>query len=354
MLNDFIRHNHDEVVARSLAMLARGIAGSSQSHLDLETDEISVFVGQLAERLRVVDSPSDSQFGAPAKAHGGEMLRQGFSVSHVVQSYGAVCQVVTELAMERQEPITTEEFQTLNHCLDTVMAEAVQEYELRRDQAISLQETERLGLLAHELRNLLGSAMLSFDILKGGSVSIGGSIGAVLGRSLRGMHELIDGALAEVRLEAGLQKRERIAIAAFLQELEVAAAFEANQAGVTLTITCQDEAPLVDIDRHILASAVGNVLQNAFKFTRRGGHVRLDVHSTARRVLIDIADECGGLPQGVSETMFQPFDQRGVDRTGLGLGLVITQRGVEANGGEIRVRDVPGKGCVFTIDLPRA
>jgi hypothetical protein len=52
--------------------------------------------------------------------------------------------------------------------------------------------------------------------------------------------------------------------------------------------------------------------------------------------------------------MFRPFEQLGAERTGLGLGLPISRRGVEANGGKLYVRNRPGTGCVFTIDLPRA
>jgi signal transduction histidine kinase len=74
---------------------------------------------------------------------------------------------------------------------------------------------------------------------------------------------------------------------------------------------------------------------------------------TPDRVLIDVADECGGLPPGEVDAMFRPFEQRGKDRTGLGLGLTISRRSIEAEGGLLRVRDVPGVGCVFTVDLPR-
>jgi signal transduction histidine kinase len=98
---------------------------------------------------------------------------------------------------------------------------------------------------------------------------------------------------------------------------------------------------------------VDNLLQNAFKFSRERGSVRLRAHATADRVLIDIEDECGGLPPGQVEALFHPFNQRSTDRTGLGLGLVISRRAVHMNGGEIRVRDVPGKGCIFTVELPR-
>jgi signal transduction histidine kinase len=97
----------------------------------------------------------------------------------------------------------------------------------------------------------------------------------------------------------------------------------------------------------------GNLVQNAFKFTRSNSLVSLTTHATADRVVIEIADECGGLGAGDTENLFRAFEQRGSDRTGLGLGLTISRRGVEMCGGELRVRDLPGTGCVFTVDLPR-
>jgi C4-dicarboxylate-specific signal transduction histidine kinase len=64
---------------------------------------------------------------------------------------------------------------------------------------------------------------------------------------------------------------------------------------------------------------------------------------------------CGGLPEGNSDAFFTPFGaRRGKDRTSLGLGLNISRKAVKAFGGEILVRNLPGKGCVFTIALPAA
>lgn len=110
---------------------------------------------------------------------------------------------------------------------------------------------------------------------------------------------------------------------------------------------------MIKADRLVLASVVGNLLQNAFKFTRPRTIVTLRVCASAERVLIEIQDECGGLPDGNARALFRPFEQRGADRTGLGLGLPFTRRGAEANDGRLYARNLPGEGCVFTVDLPR-
>ena len=103
----------------------------------------------------------------------------------------------------------------------------------------------------------------------------------------------------------------------------------------------------------MLASAVANLLQHAFKFTHPGTHVLLRALSSKDRVLLEVEDECGGLPPGIAERIFKPFSQAGEDRSGVGLGLSLSRRGIEAYGGTLHVRDLPGRGCVFTIDLPR-
>jgi hypothetical protein len=115
-----------------------------------------------------------------------------------------------------------------------------------------------------------------------------------------------------------------------------------------------DSNLFVDADRPLFASAVSNLLQNAFKFTRASSQVRLRVYSVADRVRLEVEDECGGLPAGAAEAIFRPFEQRGSDRDGLGLGLAISQQAMTANGGEISLRDIPGKGCVFILELPLA
>jgi len=277
----------------------------------------------------------------------------GLTVGQVVHDYGDVCQVVTELAVEQNAPISSQEFRTLNLCLDDAIAGAVTEYARRRDLTIAHDEVERMGTFSHELRNLINIATISFETMKEGVVGVGGSTSAMHGRALTRLRDLVDRTLAEVRLEAGVHRLERISLASFMEEMEISALFQARAKGIHLEVTGVDGEIFIDADRQTLASAVSNLLQNAFKFTKEKGHVVLSAHADADRVLIEVADECGGLPPGKAADLFAPFSQRSADRTGLGLGLAISAKAARANDAEIRVRDVPGKGCVFTLDLPR-
>ena len=351
MLQEFLRSRREEIIARTqISVAARTVPRATQAEL---AHGIPLFLDQLIENLSHSERTSD-EINTSATKHGNEMLRLGFSVAQVVHDYGDVCQAVTELAFELEAPITVEEFHTLNRCLDDAIAQAVTEYGRMREKSLSDRGTERIGILAHEMRNKLSTALLSFSLLKDGDVSIRGSTGGLLDRSLKGLNDLIDRSLAEIRLESTIQHRETIMVAEFIEELEVAAVMEAKGRGLRLSVDPIEYGIAVDADRQLLAAAVSNLLQNAFKFTHPHGSVRLRAHATLDRVLIDIEDECGGLPPGKVEALFGPFHQHGTDRTGLGLGLSISRRGAQLNGGEISVRNLPGTGCVFTVDLPRS
>jgi len=281
------------------------------------------------------------------------LLRRGLTIGQVVHDYGDVCQTITALAIERDEPISGEEFRTLNLCLDDAIAGAVTEYATQRERVIEDQGTERLGILAHELRNVLNTAMLSFESIKSGRVAVAGSTGALHTRSLLNLRRLIDRSLADVRLDAKMESVRFVSVKDLIEEVEIGALMEARARGIRFTVASVDLAVTVEGDRQILAAAISNLLQNAFKFTAREGQVSLTVRADTDRVLIDVEDECGGLPPGKVEELFRPFEQRGADRSGVGLGLTICLKAAKASGGAIRVRDVPGKGCVFTLDLPR-
>jgi signal transduction histidine kinase len=356
MLHEFLTLHRDEIIARTREKVATRTA-PRPTEAELEHG-VPLFLEQLVQTLQREQETSARKTSAEmtrsAQRHGGELRQAGFTVGQVVHGYGDVCQAVTELAMELESTISADEFKTLNRCLDEAIAQAVTEYARQRDLSFSDRGTERLGFFAHELRNLLSNAMLAFEVLKSGTVGIGGSTGGILGRNLVALRDLIDRSLAEVRLEAGLQRREHVPLTELMEEVELAAAIEAKDRGCQLTVTPVQPGLAIDVDRQLIAAALANLLQNAFKFSRPDGHIvlRTDTATARGRVLIDVEDECGGLPPGRAEDLFRPFEQRGTDRTGLGLGLAIARESVETNGGLIRARSMAGKGCVFTIELP--
>jgi hypothetical protein len=105
-------------------------------------------------------------------------------------------------------------------------------------------------------------------------------------------------------------------------------------------------------DPRLLRSALSNLIRNAIKFSKPGGTIWLRGKEAQGRVLLEVEDECGGLPKGEVQKLFDPFVQAGQDRSGFGLGLAIAKQAVEAHDGSIRVHDLPGRGCVFVLDLP--
>lgn len=353
-LDAFIISNRDRILARARSRVASRPAPKASK--DELTNGIPVFLDQLGAALRLakVSAPIDhEEIGKSATRHGHDLLLLGLTIGQVVHDYGDVCQSIAELAVDQDAQITSIEFQTLNLCLDDAIAGAVTEYARQRELEITDQGTERLGRLAHEARNLLNTALLAFEAIKSGHVGPLGSTSLVLHRSLMGMRTLVDRSLAEVRLDAGVEHREPITVAEFLEEVEIGALMQAHAQSVALEVGRVDRSVVVEGDRQILAAALANLLENAFKFSRKHGHIGLLTRITADRVLFDVEDECGGLPPGKVEELFAPFEQRGSDRTGLGLGLAIAFKAAEAHAGAIHVRDIPGKGCVFTLDLPR-
>ena len=209
MLHEFLSSNRDELITRCRSKVGkRGSPPLTGAELEYG---VPLFLGQLVEALRRAEAPGSAhdhsgtaENARTAALHGKELLDKGYTVDQVVHGYGDLCQSVTELATQKNAPITVEEFHTFNRLLDNAIADAVSSYGLHRDESASGQGDQglhdRMGALAEEQRRCLAVALMALEALKSGSIGLHGATGSLLEKSLLELRDLIDKSLPELRL----------------------------------------------------------------------------------------------------------------------------------------------------------
>jgi hypothetical protein len=204
MLAEFVIENRKLLIARCLEKGAKRFA-LPETATSIKSD-VPLFLEQLAETLRAEQTtsarksdaepaPTPTAIGRAAALHGAELLRRGFTIDQVVHHYGDVCQSVTALAVERTVAISTDEFRTLNRCLDNAIADAVVAFgaasQVTADaRAHTLQE--RLVNYIADARRLNAIARQSFKAIKTGNIGPGGATGDLLEHTLKELDDLTD------------------------------------------------------------------------------------------------------------------------------------------------------------------
>jgi signal transduction histidine kinase len=372
MMHEFLTNNRDELAKRCRVKVGMR---SGRSATDVQLREgIPLFLDQLIRTLKVEQSakPMDSrkisgpagggvalsEVSVSAAQHGKDLLGLGLTVDQVVHDYGDLCQAITDLAVERDAPFAVDEFRTLNRCLDNAISDAVTEFSYQREIAaatLSADESDkRIGFFAHELRNMLGTASLAFSAVKLGNLSLSGATGSILERTLNNLEKLITDSVRELKSERlEVSTLHSFSLAIFITELYNIGSLSSRAHGCALRVEDVDADLAINGERDLLLSAVSNLIQNAFKFTKPGTEVILSAYSSAGQILIDVEDHCGGLSVEAVTMMFLPFTQHGTNRSGMGLGLTIARKSVVANKGTLTVHNRPGRGCIFRVSLPR-
>ena len=357
-LHDVLAARADEVMARWRSNVQGTLAPESLPAAEL-VDHLPVFLKQVIDTLREaygsedeVELPDDNPTAA---VHGEQRLRLGFSLDSVVREYGVLRDAIIATGRDAGVKITFREAQIVFDSTIDGIANAVSEYARQRDAELHRQHNEHVAFLAHELRNPLGSATMALTLLEArGHVPPNERAAQVLRTSLAKITELVDHALEVARVASGVElKGQRTSLRELLSGIELAAASDAEARGVQLAVKIEQELEL-HVDPRLIHSALSNVVRNAIKFTPPGGAVEVRCRVVGERLLVDVEDACGGLPPGRVEEAFAPFVRLDHDHTqpGFGLGLAIAKQAVSAHGGAIRVQNLPGKGCIFCIELP--
>ena len=236
---------------------------------------------------------------------------------------------------------------------------AVEHARLLREATLAAAAREEfLHVASHELRGPLGTLRLTVQLL-GRDVRKGDRGGMearlrVLDRQAQRLVRLSDALLDVSRITAGRIElaREEADLAALVRE--VASAFEEEAADCESPLEVEARDPVrCAFDAGRLEQVVSNLLSNALKYGR-GRPVRISARVDGRRALVEVEDRGIGIAQEDQERIFGRFERAvsGRQYAGLGLGLWIVRRLVEAHGGRVRVRSAPGRGSTFTVELP--
>ncbi len=224
-------------------------------------------------------------------------------------------------------------------------------------------KSEFLAILSHELRNPLAPIRNAIHLLEraGSGSSESARATAILRRQTDHLTRLVDDLLDVTRISRGkiALHRSRLDLREVARRTVEDLRPVVEESGVSLRF--EDGAgPLwVDADPTRVAQVIGNLLQNAAKFTPARGHVVLAIDAVDGAARLVVRDDGMGMEPGDVERMFEPFAQAeaGLARTngGLGLGLALVKALVELHGGTVVARsDGPGRGSEFTAILPLA
>jgi signal transduction histidine kinase len=274
-------------------------------------------------------------------------------LSSVVQEYGALEYAIVETARDRGEELALRELQLTYDCVLHGIVHAVSRYVRQRDAEFFQRSNQNLAFVSHELRNAISSAANTVEILKQQvQLPPDNYVFRALEKSIETTIALLDQMLQTAKVTAGVGIRRRwTGIAQLFEEAVIGAMAQAELKQVEIRRRIESDHALY-IDTELIQSAIDNLVRNAVKYSRPGGDVTLRGRIEAGLATILVADSCGGLKPGKVEEAFSPFIRIDEREEGFGLGLAIAKQAVGAHGGNLRVQNLPGTGCIFTLELP--
>ena len=213
-----------------------------------------------------------------------------------------------------------------------------------------------LGMVTHDLRNPLCLISLGAESIIGTTNEDATRIAAQgIGLAAARMERLLSDLLDVARIESGTLRIVRRLHDVGAQLLEVGLAYEQlfSARGITLTVDTPTDCIEASFDHDRIVQVLSNLLGNAMKFTQPGGKVVLRAERQADAVVVTVNDNGPGISPSALPHIFERFWQIDSDvRRGLGLGLHICEKIIQAHGGVITAESELGKGATFRFTLP--
>lgn len=231
------------------------------------------------------------------------------------------------------------------------------------DMASDLEENQRIQKfmlmdIAHDLRTPLSVQKATIEAFEDGVYSFDEDGLALIKLQNRQLVHLVEDLRLLTLTDAGLFEVQKVEteLQVFLQAILTSFEGMFGKKGITFNFSISPDEIFVDIDPHLMQRVLENLLQNAFQHSPVNGEIQLKILRKINRVGILIADQGPGIPEKKLETIFNRYYRvrpagQGTPE-GLGLGLTISRRIVQAHGGTLYAQNIPGKGAEFVLELP--
>ena len=265
-------------------------------------------------------------------------------------------EVHTEVELDCPLAVRSRPFRVTGSEAGAVITVQDMTYRREMEQRAERLREEFFSMIRHELRKPLLTVERFLSGLEGGEPEAGNLVQTRA--AVSHLSAMVDDMLFLVRLERdpmAVALQDRISLCFLLAGSDLAYRGRASEAGVSLRIVPPEEDVVFPGDERRLGQMVGNLLDNALKFTHAGGEVVLSGGGGDGEVWISVADMGPGIPEGERERVFGKFYQVRNDDgrvPGLGLGLAICRRVILAHGGQIGISDRTGGGTVVTVRIP--
>jgi signal transduction histidine kinase len=350
-LLELVETQTERIVETAIAKLR--LAAPDRTVVEL-ADGIQPFLRDFAGALRIAYGEDGTAtlpgHSVEAGRHGRQRFRHGFDVLVVVRDYGALCDSITDTAMECRYEMTTREAQVLKQCVDAATSASVDEYWRASHATRQRQADDTLHALVDQIRAEVGTGRMAYRALQSGMIGFTSQTARLVERSFRRIeHALAKTVAASVRANDS-RPPERIEIETWLREV---LAGVARLDGQRLDVEIEPGLE-VDGDSNLLAAAVAHLVQNAITYSHAQATITVSAY-TARDtfVNVDVRDECGGLPVNMDVDRFLPYFIEGGERDAPALGLALVQRAAVVHDGEVTVHNRPGAGCTFRLRISR-